>query len=998
MTIHARKTSMIFPKSFKKIALAFLLPVSITNLPADTNLSGTNTEQTTVNQTDSAPINPAVLQCRTFAESLESIIVMIFNIKSGEGKRLFEAVTPLLIQCTSIKELPETATPEHVYQALLSLNQSVHHLNQILDKGAQNVDDFAPPSTAKDAVSDQDLQMAHAQLDAAFGLLISKVDESYQDVWRNLRMHVNNQLNKLDTILQAINTNINNNESIVGKDEIKKDIMDLRTTLRQIQKEFAAAGPNPQVILGVYQVNKAIISYLQDCQKHKFRKWALVDLASALSRKSEDVDQTLDELLFEMYHTNGQLEKLEKDAEKIDLTVVNHTARFVGDYVIDPIQRHNLILWGIAGVGTLGLAAYTAYYFDNKFFSSPLSKFRETFGFPDHSMAQTIKLEEKAISAYATAMSRTLHRKAAELNISVDDLLKDMQQDALSIIANPNDHRASLDDLHTIDALRNIVAQQVQEGKLPIRRIDRFIYEHKSGTAAIGISLMGLAMYSYYQLWKKYEETWTKKMYVWFARMKGGSYAKTAEKYDEILPTITFDDVIGLEHEKSLVYPHLKYIKDPESWDANELTPPTGILLTGDTRTGKTFFAKAICGELHKQNPDKGIKFITIDAHDIKAEGIAMWLRVAKVMAPCVVFIDEIDLLNLQRTGERTLLADFLQAMSGVADKDPKKQVIVIGTTNKPENLDHALRQSGRFALTIPFSYPNVHDRITFINKRLDKFAIDPKAFDINVTQLAYETHGKSFEDLKLMIDSAFIRTTIKGEAISQEHIEWGLDTQLHQIKDIDTKQVSADEKRIVAAHFAGEALSHMLLDLDEKIAKVTTRERVVRVKEESVYDQYYAEHKKQKSIEQGGLFTYLEHDTLDIKSTDELAKKAKTFLAARIAERLITNTSSTLFGHKKNAAFNMIKTIVADGIDVKSLSKQGQNQISDETQMKLKAFEQEMEQLLLQHKDALIALTNALEEKQILTYSQLKKVVDTIENLENQNMQDLSNTIPDPA
>ena len=93
----------------------------------------------------------------------------------------------------------------------------------------------------------------------------------------------------------------------------------------------------------------------------------------------------------------------------------------------------------------------------------------------------------------------------------------------------------------------------------------------------------------------------------------------------------------------------LKYIKDPERWDADELTPPTGILLTGPTRTGKTFFAKAICGELHKQNPDKTIKFISIDAHDIKAEGIGMLMMYAKIMAPCVLFIDEIDLLGLQR-------------------------------------------------------------------------------------------------------------------------------------------------------------------------------------------------------------------------------------------------------------------------------------------------------------------------------------------------------------
>ncbi len=113
----------------------------------------------------------------------------------------------------------------------------------------------------------------------------------------------------------------------------------------------------------------------------------------------------------------------------------------------------------------------------------------------------------------------------------------------------------------------------------------------------------------------------------------------------------------------------------------------------------------------------KAIKFLSIDAHDIKAEGIATWMGVAKMLAPCVLFIDEIDLLNLQRTGDRTLLSDFLKEMSGIADKDPKKQVIVIGTTNKPENIDTAMIQSGRLALVIPFSYPNLKDRIRLHRK-----------------------------------------------------------------------------------------------------------------------------------------------------------------------------------------------------------------------------------------------------------------------------------------
>jgi ATP-dependent Zn protease len=330
--------------------------------------------------------------------------------------------------------------------------------------------------------------------------------------------------------------------------------------------------------------------------------------------------------------------------------------------------------------------------------------------------------------------------------------------------------------------------------------------------------------------------------------------------------------------------------------------------------------------------------------------------------------------------------------MSGIADKDPKKVVFVIGTTNKPEHVDWAMVQSGRLSLEIRVKYPNIQERKLFIEKRLDKFAIDPKAFDIDTDKLARETHGKSFEDLKLMMDRAFIHVGIKGSVISQEILEQAIDSELRKIIDMDSKDISADEQRILAAHYAGQTLAHILLNPDEKITKVTTRQVVVKVQEESMFMQYEnAKQQKTTGLEQGEIFTYLEHDTLDIKnqSLSEITKKAKSLLAGRIAERLITNTCSTFFASKKNLAFNMIKSIVADGVDLKSLSKSGQNKISDETQIRLKEFEAEVEQLLSHHKDALVALTNALEKEKTLSISQIMAIIDTAQGKNSSPLKD---------
>ena len=145
-----------------------------------------------------------------------------------------------------------------------------------------------------------------------------------------------------------------------------------------------------------------------------------------------------------------------------------------------------------------------------------------------------------------------------------------------------------------------------------------------------------------------------------------------------------------------------------------------------------------------------------------------------------------------------------------------------------------------------------------------------------------------------------FIHVGIKGSVISQDILEWALDTQLRKIIDIDSKANFSTMKNNSCCPLCRPSTGAYLLDMDEKIAKVTIRQVVVKVKEESVYEQYYSQ-EKQKGLDQGAIFTYLNHDSLDIKSQEEMAKKAKTLLGARIAERLITHSTSTFFGWKKN-------------------------------------------------------------------------------------------------
>lgn len=964
-----------------KYIFLLLISLSIANLKADTNTTNAPVEQDsyiqelTAEQAKELADNPFVAECKACAEYLDMIIRQLISININQNMRLAKPLEPVLGYCNDIKQLPVTASAQELYQTLSLLNESCNYIIKAIEDTTGKTEEFLPLNAPKENLNGQDFEDISKKLETSFNALVQKTREVNQDFVGNLLMHVCDQLNQLDRILQLINNNVDNS-AIVNKKDIKKEIMALRNDLRQVQKGVAGAGSDLDAIRGAFQYNKVVLAYLMDAQNHRYRKWSLMDLATAFKRNRLEEDISPAELYIDIMMTNGGLAQLEKNAEKIDLSFTNRAARFVGDNIVDPIYRYDLGLFSLAALTTVGTGTYVAYAFDQTFFKSPLSPFRKLFGYPDPTINKMLSVPPQSIIA-AIARAYRLDPKIAE-QINAATLMP------VQPAGNYEDQVDGILDVKMLEAALTQAKRRITNGIIPISKFDQFLSEHKTGTAAVGVGLFGLATYAYYKIWAKHGNDWKKNLNRWFEKLKGGAIAKNAEKYDFVISSITFDDIIGLEYEKSLIYPHLKYIKDPERWDANGLTPPTGILLTGPTRAGKTFFAKAICGEIHRQNPDKQIRFVSIDVHDIKADGINTWMGVAKMLAPCVLFIDEIDLLGLQRSQDKSLLSDFLQALSGITEKDPKRQVIVVGTTNKPENIDTALIQSGRFALEIRFKYPNLKERKEFIRKRLEKFAIDPEVFEIDIDKLARETHEKSFEDIKLVMDTAFIQVGIKGQIISQDILESALDVQLRRVIDIDTKQISETEKRLIAAHYAGQTLTHILLNMEEKIAKTTIRQAVVKVKEESVWTQYdNKDHQKQIGLDHGALFTYFENDSYDIKNEVENIKKAKTFLGARIAERILTHNCSIHFGWKKNAAYNIVKAIVADGVDIKSTSESRQNAICDETDGRLKEFEKEVEALLLEHKDTLAAIAQELYTKQALTLDQVQKIIEKVEKQE---------------
>ena len=205
-----------------------------------------------------------------------------------------------------------------------------------------------------------------------------------------------------------------------------------------------------------------------------------------------------------------------------------------------------------------------------------------------------------------------------------------------------------------------------------------------------------------------------------------------------------------LDHAKQVLGDIVKYINDPESYDRAGLTPAMGYLLFGPTRTGKSMIAEGLAGELQKiKGSSDDFPFFVIEARYIAAEGnFNMIMNIIKNYAPCIIFIDEIDMLPLHRDknkGKNTVLQEFLSTISGCMNgNNPDKQVIIIAATNRPDKLDPSLRS--RLSVHIPFEYPSFIHRAEHLIREVEGKGLPVDQFDIR--KLAEQTEGCSFQQV----------------------------------------------------------------------------------------------------------------------------------------------------------------------------------------------------------------------------------------------------------
>jgi ATP-dependent Zn protease len=479
---------------------------------------------------------------------------------------------------------------------------------------------------------------------------------------------------------------------------------------------------------------------------------------------------------------------------------------------------------------------------------------------------------------------------------------------------------------------------------------------------------------------KKIDDTWN--------FLRGGSYLDIQQPgVLSFEPESDFDDMIGLDEVKQELSTILDYLTNPEASARSGITPETGWIMTGPTRTGKTFSFECLCGEIKKLQKSKGgqeYKFIRVEIDDLNEAGIKRILAFAKYYAPMVLFIDEIDLLSLNRAQNSERLMAFLTALEQAtkSKSDPLKNIIIITATNCPETLDKALRQNGRLGKEIRFEYPTFKYRKIFLMKELAKMALDPRNFDIDT--LTAKTNDKSYEDLKAIIRSAMMTSWSMGIPLTQELLETSINKEIKKIISIDRKELPETEQRILATHYAGKALAMTFLETRAKLDIVTTKAIMTELVEKSAWhvmsDKIHD--KAQEKIIHGGIFTKMFQDTIQLKTTMQLTNEVKIMIAGFVAEEiLLGGCNMQCNAQDYTKAHTTLDQLMFEGLYPSQLSKTKCNELHDKAYNLLQQYRQETKQLFEEHHEALVALTEELMKKGIMTDKEVQAVIDKIEN-----------------
>ena len=353
-----------------------------------------------------------------------------------------------------------------------------------------------------------------------------------------------------------------------------------------------------------------------------------------------------------------------------------------------------------------------------------------------------------------------------------------------------------------------------------------------------------------------------------------GSVGKAnAKVYMERSTGVTFNDVAGQDEAKESLEEIIDFLHNPEKYTAIGAKIPKGALLVGSPGTGKTLLAKAVAGEAN-------VPFFSISGSDfvemfvgVGASRVRDLFSEAAKVAPCIIFIDEIDTIGKSRDGSRfggndereQTLNQLLVEMDGF---DPSKGVIVLAATNRPEVLDKALLRPGRFDRRITIDRPNLAGRIATLEVHTRNIKL---AEDVDLKKVALATAGCVGADLANLANEAALRAVRKGrKLVTQEDMLAAFEFVIAG-SEKKNSVLTEFEKKLVAYHEVGHAMVAYKQKNAEPVQKIT----IVPHTEGSL----------------GYTLLMPEEDKTNLRTRDELMAKIAVSMGGRAAEEVVMNT-----------------------------------------------------------------------------------------------------------
>lgn len=469
---------------------------------------------------------------------------------------------------------------------------------------------------------------------------------------------------------------------------------------------------------------------------------------------------------------------------------------------------------------------------------------------------------------------------------------------------------------------------------------------------------------------------------------KGGGMMEVgksnAKMYVEKQTGVTFKDVAGQDEAKESLQEVVDFLHNPGKYTGIGAKIPKGALLVGPPGTGKTLLAKAVAGEAKVPFFSlSGSAFVEMYV-GVGASRVRDLFKQAQSMAPCIIFIDEIDAIGKSRDNsmgsnderEQTL-NQLLAEMDGF---DTDKGLLLLAATNRPEILDPALLRPGRFDRRIIVDKPDLKGRIDVLKVHAKDVKMDET---VDLEAIALATSGAVGSDLANMINEAAINAVKNGRnVVSQADLFEAVEVVLVG-KEKKGRIMNAEERRIVSYHEVGHALVSALQKDSEPVQKITI---VPRTMGALGYVMHTPEEEKflntKKELEAmivgmlgGRAAEEIVFDTVTTGASNDIEQ------ATKVARAMITQYGmSERFGLM---GLESIQNRYLDGRAVLNCGEATAAEIDQEVMKMLKAAYEEAKRLLTENREALDKIAAFLIEKETITGKEFMKIFHEVQGIE---------------